>query len=152
MGKLTEAEFLEDARRFEADARRAAEIAEEIAGPLAGALPILMGLVSIVHGYTHGKDAMDDWADRLGKFTSIYPVVHEDAEDADLDLLVKTANEVNKAWAAAEPRIKTRAIQLLVWAGALQMLDEAYGPDAVEAFVQMSKGWAAIWDSNARKN
>jgi hypothetical protein len=43
--------------------RSAAEIAEEIAGPRAGALPILMGLVSIVHGTAEAFVRMTkEWA------------------------------------------------------------------------------------------
>jgi hypothetical protein len=100
--------LIEAGREYLEDAERAVRIAAQIAGPLALSLPTAVGLMSIVFGFTHGKDAMADWADRFGKFTSVFPVIHEDADDEDLDLLVKTANEISKAWAAARPPIKAR--------------------------------------------
>jgi len=134
------------------DAKRAVEIMEAVAGPLAGSLPIAIGLMSIVHGYTHGRDAMSDWTDRLGKFTAVFPVVDGSADEEDLDWLVRAANEINKGWAAARPAIKTRAIQIVTWSGVLAGLAEAYGDDAVEAFLEMTKGWAAVWDGSAKAN
>jgi hypothetical protein len=134
------------------DAERALQIAEEIAGPLAMALPFAISLMAIVHRHTHGPAAMDDWTDRLKRFTAVFPVVDEDTSEKDRDWLVAAGFEIHKAWAAAEPRIKTRALQMLTWSAALAGLHEAYGDDAVEAFVQMQKDWAAVWDSSATKN
>jgi hypothetical protein len=69
----------------------------------------------------------------------------EDATHADLDRLVEAANRVNKVLAAAEPKLATRAVHLVAWSGAIQLLGEA------EAFVRMRKEWAAVWDSSAAK-
>jgi hypothetical protein len=139
-----------------ADMGRAFDIMDAIAGQGSDApehpLSLLVGLVCIVYGYTHGKDAMDDWAARLGRFASTYPVVDPEATRADLDRLVEAANRVNKAWAAAEPKLATRAVHLVAWSGAIQMLGEIHGPGAAEAFVRMTKEWAAVWDSSAAKN
>jgi hypothetical protein len=96
-------------------------------------------VLSVVPGFTHGKDAMDDWAARLGRFASSYPVVDPDATRADLDGLVEAANRVNKVWAAVEPKLATRAVHLVAWSGWIQMLGEIDGPDATEAFVWMTK-------------
>jgi len=112
----------------------------------------LMGRLSIVHGYTHGKDAIDDRAARLGRFASTYPVVDPDAMRADLDRLVEAANRVNKACAAVQPKLARRAVHLVAWSGAIQMLGQIHGLGATEAFVRMTKEWAAVWDSSAAKN
>lgn len=95
---------------------------------------------------------MDDCAARLGRFASTYPVVNPDTTRADLDRLVEAANRVNKDLAAAEPKMATRAVYLVAWSVAIQILGEIHGLGAAEAFVRIWKEWAAAWNSSSAKN
>ena len=65
--------LIEADQKYLEDAKRAAEIAEETAGAMAGTLPILLGLVSGSTATRTASDTMDYWAARLGRFASTYP-------------------------------------------------------------------------------